>query len=390
MELNKKNIKILLFLIACTVLMTAIAFNIGAVMEALGFALSLVSFIFIGMAIAFVLNAPMRLIEKHLLRQYNKKKRKMSIRMLRPISLVLTIILILGLLFFVIFMVIPELARTIALLAEQIPQFLSEANTWAIELFERYGRSSDGLSIPTIDWVKVGDTALDLLSSGMGDLVTGTFNAATSVISVVVNFVVGIVLAMYMLMQKEKLVSQAKRFLYAFLSEKVVDKLIDIGRLANETFTSFIGGQFLEAMILGSLCFIGMSVLGFPFAAMIAALVCVTAFIPIFGAFLGLITGAFMIMVNQSFLEALGFVVFFFLLQQVENNFIYPHVVGKSVMLSGLWVMISVTLGGNIAGILGMIISVPLCSVVYALMREIINWRTKVRGIPAEKLQIDK
>lgn len=384
MELNRNNVRTLLGMIAFAAVLTAMLLHLGEVVGALRVAFAAVSFIFIGLSLAFIMNAPMCALERLLGRlEGSGRLGGFVCQYRRIISLLLTAMLALGLVLLVVFMVIPEFSRSIALLAEQIPAFLTEMNA----LIQSVADDPTGLlaqsGMPSIDWVKVGDTMLTFARDSIGNFVKGTFSAASSVVSGVVNVAVGFVLALYLLIQKERLIGQLKRFLYAFCKEKLVDKMTDIARLTGETFSSFVAGQFLEAIILGLLCLVGMSVLGFPFAPMISVLVAVTALIPVFGAFIGLFVGAFMILVNQGFLQAGWFILFFFILQQLENSLIYPHIVGRSVMLPGVWVMVAVTLGGKVAGVFGLLVSAPLCSVLYAIVREVVNMRNKRRDAPA-------
>ncbi len=388
MEFNRRNIRLLLLIVAFAIALLAALLNLGVVAEALKVALRMVSFLLIGLCVAFILNTPMKLMETRLFAFFNRRFGKRWQRIRRPICLTMTVLLVSGLLFLVFFLLIPELGATITLVSEQFPKFVEDTNLWLSGLLDGYGRSLDSWNIPKIDWVKIGDAALEMLKRGASNFLTGTMTAATGIVSGVFNFVVGVVLALYILAQKEKLAGQVKRALYAYLPEKRVDRLLEIGDMANQIFCSFISGQFFESMILGFLCFVGMRVFGFSFAPAVSLLVGVTAFIPIFGALIGFLVGALMILIHQGFADAAWFMVFFLLLQQVEGNLIYPHVVGKSVMLSGLWVLTAVTLGGNLLGIVGMVISVPLCSLFYALLREAVNRRNQAREVDLEKLKV--
>lgn len=385
MEFNRRNIRAIMSIVAFGVVLYAAFLNLELVLNAVRALLGMVSFFTIGLCLAFIMNTPVRLVETRLFPLLDRRLGRRWARLRRVASLLMTVLLIAGIVFLVFFMVIPEIGRTFAAIAEQFPAFMEDFNVWLEGILEGYGRSLDSINMPQIDWVKIGDTLLDLLRSGAGSFFEGTFNAASSVVSGVINFAVGVVVAIYILYQKEKLSSQAKRTLYAYLPEKRVDRLIEIGTTANQIFSNFISGQFLEASILGVLCFIGMSVFRFPFALMVSVLVGVTAFIPIFGALIALVVGAFMILVNQGFTQMFWFCLFFIVLQQIEGNLIYPHVMGKKVMLPGLWVLTAVTLGGHLAGILGMLVSVPLSSLFYTLLREAVNRRNGERQIPDEK-----
>ena len=217
-------------------------------------------------------------------------------------------------------------------------------------------------------------------------MINTTFLAAVSIVNGVSAFVIGFIFAIYILLQKENLSRQVKKLLNAFLPASAVECVTDVGRLTERTFSSFLAGQCLEAVILGTMFFAALMILRLPYALLIGVLIAFTALIPIFGAFIGLAVGAvLMLMVNP--MDALIFVITFFVLQQVEGNLIYPHVVGNSVGLPAIWVLVAVTLGANMMGIVGMLVFIPLCSVLYALLREFVNRRLKNKSYDAETEQ---
>ncbi len=375
---EKRRLLNILLIVAFGVLLFVAASNLSQVWGAIRFVISLGWFLVLGFSFAFILNTPLRLIERGpLMRQLPARFQKLK----RPLSLALSVLLAIGIVLLAVFLVIPELVNTFVVLGEQVGVFAEDARIWVQGVLEDTGGSLSDLQLPALDWVKIGDTVLDFLTRGAGSLVSDTVTMATSVISGVTNMVLGVIIAIYVLMQKERLSGQVKRVCYAYFPEKTTDRMITIGRMANKTFQSFITGQVLEAIILGCLCFLGMWIFGFAFAPMVSVLVGVLALIPIIGAFIGFAVGAFMILVKQGGLTALWFCVFFICLQQVEGNLIYPHVVGKRVMLPGLWVLSAAMLGGNLAGILGMLVSVPIASLLYALLKENVNRRNEAREI---------
>lgn len=387
MEFDRKNTRTVLGIVAFGVVLFVGLWHFNVVISALQVLLGMVSFFIVGLCLAFILNAPLKLIENRIFAPLNKRLGKRWPRFRRPVSVVLTLLLVLGIVFLVIFMVIPEMVRTITLLTDELPAFVQRVTVWWESLGLDDEAVREKLQLERIDWASIGNAALNLLRTGGSSFLAGTFSAASSIVSGVVSFVVGVIMAVYVLLSKERLSNQTKRILYAYLPEKRADRLVSVGGMANRIFGNFVSGQCLEAFILGALCFLGMVIFRFPFAPMVAMLVCVTAFIPIFGAFIGCFVGAFMILVNQGWLQAVWFVVFFIVLQQVEGNLIYPHVVGKSVMLPGLWVLVAVTVGGNVAGILGMLVSVPLCALVYTLLREAVNRRNERKEIAPSKFE---
>ncbi len=377
MEFNRRNVRTLLSIITFTILLMGLVWNIGVVMQAAQKGLGFISFFVIGLSLAFLMNTPLRNIESRLFPPLDRRfgARWRSIR--RPFAVLLSVLLVIGLLFAAIFLVIPELVNTFKVIGEQFPKFIDGANSLVQDISEKSGRSLESFNMPKLDWVKIGDAVLGWFQTGASSIMEDTMSAATSFASGVFNVMVGFVVALYVLLNKDKLSAQLKRLLYAYLPEKRVDRFLEIGHLANQAFGNFIGGQFLESIILGILCFLGMTILGFPYAPMVAVLVGVMAFIPMFGAFIGCSVGLFLIIVNQGLLQGIWFLVFFLVLQQIEGNLIYPHVVGKKVSLPGLWVLTGVTLFGNIAGIMGMLVSVPLTSLIYTLVKQGVNRRTK-------------
>ena len=223
-------------------------------------------------------------------------------------------------------------------------------------------------------------TAINFLKNGAGNVLNSTFTVAKTVINSLMNFFVAFVFACYILLQKEKLSVQIKKVLYAFLPLKAVDKTLEVASLSYKTFSSFVTGQCLEAVILGTMFFIVMSILRFPYALLVGVVIAFTALIPIFGAFIGCVIGTFLMLVSNP-MQAVAFVILFLVLQQIEGNLIYPHVVGGSVGLPSIWVLVAVTVGGSLMGVVGMLIFIPLSSVVYALFREVVYKRLKERGI---------
>ena len=376
---NKRNVQQIIGIIAFAILCMAAVWNIGTVLSFLKTLLGIVSFFIVGFCFAYLLNAPMFFVENKLFPFIDKRLGKRWQKLRRPVGVLLVLLLVNFFLFFVIFQIIPELGKTFSLLGEQLPGFIEEINSWLNGIAEKSGSSLDLLNMPRLDWEKIGDAALEMFRNGAGNFLQGTVVFASSFFSFVVTLVVGLVVSIYMLLQKEKLTHQFKQVLYAYLPEKHANESIRIGAIANDIFRSFIGGQFTEAMILGGLCLLGMHFLKFPFALSVSALVAVTAFIPIVGGFLGVVIGSFMIVINQGIGRALGFILFFTILQQIEGNFIYPHVVGKRVKLPGLWVLTAVTVGGNIAGVFGMMVSVPFCSLLFTLLREAVHRRNQQR-----------
>lgn len=372
MDLSKETIKRIRGLIVFAAVLVIVLWKYEKVFEVLGFLVNIIFPFVIGGAVAFILNVPMSFIERKIFDHPKVQKHKLLMKLKQPMSLVLAILFVIGLLGIVIFIVVPELARTFVLLGENIRVFIPKMQEWAVELFHNNPQIIELVESIQINWGKMLQNALDFFKNGAGSMLNTTFEAVKSIVSVVTTFFIALVFACYVLLQKRELGFQIRKVLYAFLPEKNVHTILDISSLTYRTFSNFITGQCTEAVILGMMFFVTMTILRMPYALLIGVLIAFTALIPIFGAFIGCVVGAFLIlMVNP--MQAVGFVVLFLILQQVEGNFIYPHVVGGSVGLPSIWVFVAVSLGGSLMGLVGMLIFIPLVSVLYTLFRGYVN-----------------
>ena len=376
MDLNKKNMKNIMLLIVFAVLFYVGVQRIESVAAGFSFVVSIVFPFLLGAAMAFILNVPMSFMEKRLFSKTKGKEKKLK----RPICLVLAILFVVAILWIVLLVVIPEVASTVASLSVNIEAALIKLQRWAMDIFEDNKQIEVWIASLQFDWDGIIHTAFGFLKNGAGNVLNSTMTVAKTVINSVMNFCVAFVFACYILLQKEKLAVQIRKILYAFFSKKVVTKVLDIASLSYKTFANFVTGQCCEAVILGTMFFISMSILRFPYALLVGVLIAFTALIPIFGAFIGCFLGTFLILVADP-MKAIAFVILFLVLQQVEGNLIYPHVVGGSVGLPSIWVLVAVTVGGSLMGIVGMLVFIPICSVLYALFREMVYKRLKERGI---------
>ena len=376
MDLNKKNMKNIMLLIVFAVLFYVGVQRIESVAAGFSFVVSIVFPFLLGAAMAFILNVPMSFMEKRLFSKTKGKAKKLK----RPICLVLAILFVVAILWIVLLVVIPEVASTVASLSVNIEAALIKLQRWTMDIFEDNKQIEVWIASLQFDWDGIIQTAFGFLKNGAGNVLNSTMTVAKTVINSVMNFCVAFVFACYILLQKEKLAVQIRKILYAFFSKKVVTKVLDIASLSYKTFANFVTGQCCEAVILGTMFFISMSILRFPYALLVGVLIAFTALIPIFGAFIGCFLGTFLILVADP-MKAIAFVILFLVLQQVEGNLIYPHVVGGSVGLPSIWVLVAVTVGGSLMGIVGMLVFIPISSVVYALFREMVYKRLKERGI---------
>ena len=340
----------------------------------------------VGGAIAFVLNVPMRSIEKLLFGGKKARSVRALQKMARPVSLVLTLLFVAALLALFFGVLVPRLSETVEIIAQSAQEFFPKAEAWIIKTFEDNPQIIEFVNNLELNWEKLASDAGDVLQSGISTVVTSGVNAVVALFSGVVNAFIGLIFACYVLVQKEKLGDQAYRLLHAVFRPRTADNICGVGQLAFNTFSSFVRGQCLEAAILGLLFVITMPIFGLPYPLMVGVIVTFTALIPIFGAFIGCAVGAFLILMVDP-LKAVIFVIMFLVLQQIEGNFIYPKVVGNSVGLPSIWVLVAVTVGGNLMGVLGMLLFIPLGSVGYALLRSWVNRRNALRTAEAAAQQ---
>jgi len=332
-----------------------------------------------GGVIAFVLNLPMKAFENKMLKKW---KGKAASRMKRPLCMVLSVVAVFLVITIVIGTVVPQVTVTAAEVGRKIPAFVDRMTEELEKLAADYPELAEkvaALETIEINWDTVVDTVIDFLKNGAGDMLTSTVSVASGIIGGIVNIVIAFIFALYILSQKEKLGNQCTRIISAYLPEKLGDKILEVCSMLHKNFSNFITGQCLEAVILGTLFVIFMTIFRMPYALMIGVLISFTALIPIVGAFIGCIVGAFLILIDDPLL-AMWFVIMFLIIQQIEGNLIYPKVVGNSVGLPSIWVLMAVSLGGSLFGIAGMLFFIPLLSTVYALIREGVNRRNAEKG----------
>ena len=336
-----------------------------------------------GAGIAFVFNVPMRGIERQL-----EDVKRPGLR--RGLAIVLTIFMLVLILTFVVELLIPQIQKTVESLVETIPSFAKRTVDKLVTFLDVHPELnqivSANVDLEHIDWAKLIEKTATMVGNSVAHIMGGTFNAIGSVTSAVVDTFIGIVFSIYCLARKEILAEQGKRILYSILPEHTTDEIVRVMRLTNRTFSNFISGQCLEACILGCLFAVSMLIFRMPYIPLVSVIIAVTALVPVVGAFVGCVLGAFFILVDSP-IQALSFVAMFLVLQQLENNLIYPRVVGTSIGLPGMWVLVAVTIGGQIMGVAGMLLMIPLSSVLYTLTGEFTEKRLAERHIAPEKLE---
>lgn len=386
MELNQENIRKIKEIILFTAVIIVCLWKYETVLDILFFLLNILTPFILGGAIAFVLNVPMNFVQRHLFDEERIKKSKVLQKMARPVSMILVLIAVFGIVAIVMFILIPQLGETFANLGRSIQAFIPQLQEWAARLFNDNKEIMDTVNNLEFDWNKIMDTGINFFKSGAGSVVDSTITAAKSIVSGLTTFFIAFVFAIYILLQKEKLGVQAKKVLFAFVRRGRAEATVEVLSLTYNTFSSFLTGQCVEAVILGSMFAVSMTILKLPYALLVGMLIAFTALIPIFGAFIGCGVGAFLIFMVDP-MKALIFVVLFLVLQQIEGNLIYPHVVGNSVGLPSIWVLAAVSIGGSLMGVVGMLIFIPIVSVVYALFREIVYLKLKKNQIDPKELE---
>lgn len=368
MELDKKTMKNIMKIAAFVVILAFLLNHIGSVFTIAGGILSLLSPLVIGGAVAFVMNVPVSGFEKYCFQKVKKES------MRRVLSIVCGFLAVLLVIAIVMGLVVPEIARTVQNLVQDFPERLQQMQIWIDDLLKG---NADLEAYFAVVWQDVEIYLLEFINDldfgSSGRIISTMTGAISGTVSAVINFFMGLIFSVYILAQKEKLSEQAKRLLAVVLKPICCKNLIGVLRLCNDTFRKFITGQCLEAVILGIIFFICMTIFDMPYALTISVLIMLVSLIPVFGSFIGCIAGAFLIVFVNP-IQALFFVIMFLIIQQIEGNLIYPHVVGNSVGLPSIWVFVAVVLGGNLFGIVGMLVFIPLCSVLYTLLK---NWVKK-------------
>lgn len=378
MKENKWTFKKCLLLILIAIFAYWAIHNFSIVGNILGTIYNLIFPFILGGCIAFLINLPMAFFERKILKikekknSKNKKNKRVKAekksKSIRLISLILALLVIILIFALIIRLIVPELINVIRMLIDNIPYYIDEVS----KLVQKYG--NDTVNINTIiENLKANtENIKNELINNIPTILTSSISIVSGIIGGIVTFVVAIIFAIYILIDKDKIQMQITKLLYAYLKKEKADKIIEIGKISNSTFRNFFSVQCLEAVILGSLCTIGMLILKIPFAVPIGILICVTSLIPVVGAFIGGAIGAILI-VSVSPIKVVTFLIYLVILQQVEGNVIYPKVVGSSVGLPGMWVLVAVTLGGSLGGIVGTLIAVPIATVIYTLLKKDVN-----------------
>lgn len=383
-QIDKSTFKKIVALIFITMASFWIVMNYSTIFTAFGKIWGLAWPFMLGIIIAFILNLPMRFIEKHLFKNKGGKLK-------RPISFILALLFILLLIFFLIFMVTPQLIKAIQQLLSSLPSYWNSFVKWIQSYEEYFPQIENFVSKLNIDWATTSKKIIEFLQTGAGGMVNSAVGFATSFVSGAVSFFISLILSIYILLDKEHVIAQAKGLFQAYLPQKVYTKFSYFVSLCNRMFSKFIAGQCTEGLAIGTIFTIVLFIGGFDYALLIGVLIGFMSLIPVFGTTIACIIGALLLLMSQGLGRAIVFVILFLVIQQLDGNLMYPHIVGTSVGLPAMWVMVAVTLGGSLMGIAGMFICIPIASIIYVLIHKDALKRLEKKGLrsPVAMLQDD-
>ena len=369
--MNKNQIKTYCLIGVIAAAVWLFVMHIGTVVNGINIVLHAATPLLLGIVIAYILNILLKSIERC---YFPGSKKTAVIKSRRPVCILLSFAALTVILVLLTNLVVPELISAIRLMTEEIPPLAEKVRIWAIEHSGEIPSIQESLQNLDIDWESAIRKLLEVLATGAGGIVTSVVTVLGSIFGTITRLLIGTIFAIYLLSAKETLAVQTDRLMQAYTKPEIRTRILYVTKTIHETFTSFIVGQLVEAVIIGSLCALGMTVLKLPYAVMTGTVVGVTALIPVVGAYIGAAVGAFMVFTVNP-MQAAFFVIFLVVLQQLEGNLIYPKVVGSSIGLPGMWVLAAVTIGGGVFGIGGMLLGVPLTASLYKLLEDDVDRR---------------
>lgn len=380
---NDRKLKGALIVVTYGIVLAFVFMKYSTIFGGLGYITSLVRPLILGIAIAFILNIPMKFFERKLFKKLDNSKKSWVRNAKRPLAITVTIIVLVSAITAIILFVVPEITSSIIKLTNSIPSYLKSFEI----TMNNYADSTVILSKVWDQVMNAWQEILKTVTHLFGGLASYIVSITVDVTTAIIDFCLAFVLAVYMLSSKEKLICQLKKVMYAYIKRDIVEKILGVGQTINKVFSGFIIGQCTEALIIGTLCFLGMSVLRIPYAFLISVLVGTTSLIPILGAFIGTIPSFFLILIISP-IKAIWFIIFILCLQRVEGDLIYPRVVGGSVGLSSLWVLLAIMIGGSAFGLIGMLVGVPTMAAIYCIFGNVTNNRLKKKGIKINEEEI--
>ena len=371
-----KSFKNYILLITYAVLLYLAISNIGIVMAVIREFLKILAPFILGFVFAYILNILMSFVERKFFSSIEKSKQTFVRKLKRPLAILTTLVIITAFFTVVMLFIIPQLAESLSVLVSNIPDFTKSLERFFNNISDRLNIKGDFWNNVSLNWNEIIQKTSQFITTALPKI----FLVAIGFTNTLFNFLISLIAAIYFLSSKEKLIKILKKLIYAYLPEKTAIKLIDTGSKTNKTFKGFIAGQLTEALILGVLVFFGMVIFRFPYALLCSTIIAVTSIIPIFGAWIGIIPSAFIVLMTEPS-KTLWFIIFIVILQQLEGNLIYPRVVGNAIGLDGIWVFFAIIVGGSLFGIVGMIFGIPAFAVLYAIIRRITNKRLRERNI---------
>ena len=385
-EENRHYFKILIVILVSILFFITLS-NISVVKNVLDKILSVFAPIIVGLCMAFIFNIPLRLLETKIFGKLTRKNGKVWSKIKRPLCLTISLLTVFGLFALLLAFVIPEFIETCQKFFEVLPAAMTSITEYINGVLAQFNIEGDSSAFQ-VDWASISTWALNLISNNQSQITQSAIGIITGVFNTVINFVLGLFFAIYILASKEGLGRLMKSIVYSIMKRDHAKSLISVVVLSNKAFTGFVTGQCIEVLLTGGMCAVGMLIFKMPFIAMVTCVIAFTAFIPVFGPLIGTGVGAFLILV-ESPAKALGFIIMMVVLQQIESNVVYPRIMGKQVGLPGIWVLVAVTLGGGFFNMIGVIVSVPTCSVLYTLFDRWIKKRLEERNICHKSMSHD-
>lgn len=389
MEFNRKTMLRIFFLAACIILFY-LSFNyMNLVFNFIRWLIEVMTPFIIAGVVIFILNVPLKLIEQHLFRaKKGKTVKPWQEKARRPIAIVLSISLFIVVIAVFLIIIIPEIGKSLKTIAEAIPGIISNLQEWVAELAKREDFIGEVASHINIDWDTVNKQIVNFLQNNSSSLVNSAFTVISTTINAAVNFFLGFVLAVYILGKKEIISSDVKKLVYSIFPTKKADFIVEVGDLTNKSFYNSITGQMIECVIIGLLTALGMTVFGFPYAALGGVVVALMSWIPMFGIFIGSSVVALLLLATTNPWQALWFIVYMVVLQQIEGNLIFPRVVGSRIGLPPIIMISAIVLFSAFFGLIGLLVSGPVTYVIYTMVRRFVYRRIKEKKIPAYKYEV--
>ena len=350
--------------------------HIKEVLAFIGTIISVLSPFILGIVFAYILNIIMSLLEEKLFHKLEGAKRPFVRKLKRPLSLLTTFVLVFAFFTAILLFVVPQLTESISMLSRNMEGYLKSLQKFINDTTAKYNLTGEFWSSITINWHEIVTKAGQVISATVPQILLFTYGLTNSII----NVIMGLIVSVYLLATKEKMMKILKKLTFAYTSKATSARIIETSAQTNKAFQNFIGGQLTEALIIGVLVFIGMLIFRFPYALLCSVIIAVTSVIPIFGAWIGAIPSAFIILMAQP-QKTLWFILFIVVLQLLEGNVIYPRVVGNSIGLDGLWVLFAIVVGGSLFGLIGILLGIPVFAVLYTIIRRITNRKLKEKNI---------